>query len=376
MKIATNVNRDAFGGITISNLALFDWLKDNSDTIVGIEIVAKRHILGPVIFRHYAPSFFRHHIINSIDIFNKYPWDSACNLKNKWRVLIDTAKDIMRQEEPDILLINGTYSTPWILAQAARELGIPIVLRYAGVLKKEASHKNFFVRRRFLEYEKWLVGSADAIIFPSVVCQKIVENEIWGHPVEHSQVIPNPVRKQRVGVNKRSGRYTIAAIGRWTPIKNFPAFVKLHKELLGIKWPHKAILVASLGFKNNIVPETIELRDPMSHEDLLKFYRSVDLVAVTSHFETFSNVAAEAVVNGTTVLVSKDVGFSEILIQAGLKRMVIDSFEDSVAVASVVKKLSNKKLSQQETRKVIALLDPQKIHQEILDVLKSVVKKS
>lgn len=58
MKIATNVQRDAFGGITISNLALFDWLQDKDMTIVGIEYVNARHFMGAIIFRHYLPSFF------------------------------------------------------------------------------------------------------------------------------------------------------------------------------------------------------------------------------------------------------------------------------------------------------------------------------
>ena len=83
MKIATNVHRDAFGGITISNLALFDWLEDKEDTIVGIEIITGRHILGPVIFRRYLPSFFSHHIINGIDVLPRHSWEKMGNIKKK-----------------------------------------------------------------------------------------------------------------------------------------------------------------------------------------------------------------------------------------------------------------------------------------------------
>jgi hypothetical protein len=58
MKIATNVHRDAFGGITISNLALFDWLEGGEDTIVGIEYLTNRHATAAVIFQppHYFVS--------------------------------------------------------------------------------------------------------------------------------------------------------------------------------------------------------------------------------------------------------------------------------------------------------------------------------
>ena len=122
------------------------------------------------------------------------------------------------------------------------------------------------------------------------------------------------------------------------------------------------------------LPETVERKDSMSHEDLLKFYRSVDLIVVTSHFETFCNVAAEALVCGTSVLVSKNVGISEVLIKAGLNRMVIDSFDNPAKVAEAVKRISKKRMSEKEVKAIASLLDPQKIHQRIVDMLHKVIK--
>ncbi len=375
MKIATNVHRDAFGGITISNLALFDWLEDREDTIVGIEIIRGRHILGPVIFRHYSPSFFIHHIINGLDILSSCSWEKGGNMRKKWDILIETAKDILRLESPDVLLINGTYNTPWILAQAAKELGIPIVLRYAGVLQKEINHKNFIIKKRLLVYEKWLASNATFIIFPSEICKKIVEKEILGFSVKQSMVIPNPAITTQTDIKKQNGRFTLAAIGRWTPIKNFQAFIALHKELLYQDWPHRAVMVTSHWDEKFGIPETVERKEPMSQDNLFKFYHSINLLVITSNFETFCNVAAEAVVNGTSVLVSKNVGFSEILIKAGLKRMVIDSFDDPVKVAKVVKKIAKIKLTQKEIKKVASLINPQIVHKRILNVLDSVIKR-
>lgn len=375
MKIATNVHRDAFGGITISNLALFDWLENKEDTIVGIEIITGRHILGPVIFRRYLPSFFCHHIINGIDILPHHSWEKMGNIRKKWDILIETTKNILRLEAPDVLLCNGTYNTPWILAQAAKELGIPIVLRYAGVLQKEINHKSFFVRKRLLAYEKWLASTAVSVIFPSEICKKTVEKEILGHTIKQSVIIPNPVVIVKNNIRRHDvGRFKMVAIGRWTPIKNFQAFIALHKELLNEGWSHQAIMVTSHWDEKFGIPETIERKEPMSQDDLLKFYRSINLVVVTSNFETFCNVAAEAVVNGTSVLVSKNVGFSEILIKAGLKRMVIDSFNNPAQVAGVVKRLSKIKLTQKEIKKVASLLSSQIIHERMLSVINNVIK--
>lgn len=376
MKIATNVHRDVFGGITISNLALFDWLQDKDVTIVGIEYINVRHFLGPIIFRHYLPSFFSHHSINGIDIVPRFSWETAWNLRKKWNVLVETTKNVLLQEAPDIVLINGTYFSPWILAQAAHELGIPVVLRYAGVLKKEVSHKNFFVRRRLLSYERWIVSSAVAAIFPSTLCRDVVEKEVLRGHIKQGVVIPNPVAFSKMVPRTRSKkkRYTIAAIGRWSWIKNFQAFIALHRHLIDERCVHRAIMVTSFWDKRFVLPETIERRDSMGQEDLQRLYRSIDLLIVPSHFETFCNVAAEAIMCGASVLVSENVGFAEVLKKVGLGRMVIPSFDDPVVVAAAVKRLMKTRLTQKEHKAVARAIDPQMVHENIIDVLDKVLR--
>ncbi|MDO8598770.1 MAG: glycosyltransferase family 4 protein [bacterium] len=374
MIIATNVQRDAFGGVTISNLALFDWLEGTTDTIVGIEFVTARHILGPVIFRRYAPTFFRHHIVNGIDIIPRYSWERFRNPRKHWHVLVEATKDALRQEHPDVVLINGTYFAPWILGRAAHELGIPIVLRYAGVLQREVAHKNFLIRKRLMRHEQWIASIADAIIFPSTLCREVVEREVLGRVVLNGTVIPNPATVLARYRQKRNERYTVAAVGRWTPVKNFQAFIALHRTLLDRRWPHRAIMVTSYWDEQFGIPETMERREPMSQEDLGRFYRSIDLLVVPSHFETFCNVAAEAIVHGTSVLVSEQVGCAEILRAAGLERMVIPTFDDPERVVTAVKRLAATRLTTKERHAVAALLDSHGVHQRIVQVLKGVLR--
>ncbi len=375
MKIATNVHRDPFGGITISNLALFDWLRDKDDTIVGIEYINARHFLGAIIFRHYLPSFFTHHIINGIDIIPRFSWETTGNIRKKWKPLIEATKDALRHEAPDIVLINGTYFSPWILAQAAHELGIPIVLRYAGVLQKEVSHKSYFIRRRLLAYEQWIVSAAHAVIFPSTLCREVVEKEIVRKPIRQGVVIPNPVGRVGATTRKRSTkkRYTIAAIGRWTHIKNFQSFISAHTELRTKHWPHRAIMITSHWDERFGIPETIERKDSMDQEQLRAFYKSIDLLIVPSHFETFCNVAAEAIIHGCSVLVSENVGFAEVLRKAGLGRMVIASFDDPSVVAAAIRSLAESTLSKKEQDIVAKIVDPQKVHEDIVRVLTDVI---
>lgn len=376
MKIATNVSRDAFGGITTSNLFLFDWLKKRNDKVVGIELISSRHFKGPAIFRNYPPEFFSHHIINGLDIITSMSWEKRGDARKKWGVLIETTKKILKQEKPDVVFINGTYNLPWILAQAAKDLQIPIVLRYAGVLKREAEFKGFFIRKRLLSYEKWIASSAERIIFPSKVCQKVVEKEILKRPIKNCVVITNPMGKAKKSMSDKilvkNQKPVIAAIGRWTPIKNFSTFINLHKELLK-NWDHRALLVTSYWDKNFPFPNTLERIDPMSHDRLLNFYKKIDLLVVTSSFETFCNVASEALINGISVLVSKNVGFSEVLIKAGLDRMVIDSFDDLKKVSKLARSLVFQKPKVVEIKKVAALLDIEINNRLVYNEFKKVV---
>ncbi len=378
MKISTNVHRDAFGGITISNLSLFNWLEADHDSIVGIEYVIQRHVTAPLIYRKYDPSFFAHHILSAVDIIPRYSWlklwGGEGRLRKKWGVLLQYTKDILKKEAVDVVLLNGTYHSPWILAQAARELGIPMVLRYAGVMQKEIAECPYFVRRRMLAYEQWIARAADVVIFPSRLCRDVVEREVLGEPLPHATVIPNPVEPSTWRARRRTGRIKIATVGRWTRIKNFEAFINLHTNLLAARWPHRAMMVTPYRSKSFVAPETIEWRESMSHEALLVFFRSIDLLVVPSHFETFSNVAAEAVLAGTPVLVSANVGFSEILRKAGLGRMVIPDFTDIAKAAAAVRRLSRKPITKKEHQAVATLLGSNHVHQRMVRVLRSVVR--
>lgn len=203
----------------------------------------------------------------------------------------------------------------------------------------------------------------------------MVEKEIIHKPVTRALVIPNPVSYAEATRRRRSKkhRYTIATIGRWTPIKNFQAFLSLHKRLVDERWPHRAIMVTSYWDERFGIPETVERKDPMDQETLKKFYGSIDLLVVPSHFETFCNVAAEALIHGCSVLVSENVGFAEVLHRAGLGRMVITNFDDPDLVAAAVKTLATTKLSKKERDAVARIVDPQKVHENIIRVLERVV---
>lgn len=374
MKIATNVQRDAFGGITISNLALFDWLETGTDRIIGVEFTGERRNRAAVVFRKYDPSFFHHHIVSAFDILRVHPWKNVWNeywLRKRWAPLLEETRNIFREERPDVVLLNGTYFAPWIMAVVAKEMGIPIVLRYAGVLQRESAHYKALELRRLLKYEQFIVNSADTILFPSTLCKTVVESEIVKRKLDHSFVIPNPTTPPDTLRRTTPAVPRIAAIGRWSYIKNFQAFGALHQALLKKHWKHEAFLLTSTGSRiDELIPSTVQRVEPMQKEALSRFYRRINLVVVSSHFETFCNVAAEAVLSGTPVLVSDNVGFAEFLRLVGMEDMVIPSFDDIELAAKCVKQLSKRKISKKEHEAMRILLDPHRVHHLMLEIIR------
>lgn len=373
MKIATNVTREYLGGITRSNVSLLDFLNGKSDVVIGIELNARRYMMGPRIFQHLPPDWFRHHIVNIHDISLRDAIDSSKSIKDLerfYRPVINIVKDILRKEKPDVVFLNGTYYIPWIISIAAHELRIPIVLRYAGVYSKETENSKPHPRKLFNDIEKSFQKRSSHVIFPSRLCKDVVEREVLKKNIKNSSIIPNPVSlhlKQKI-VSGVEGR--IAAVGRWDRIKNFESFFGIHKFLLKTGWRHEAVLVTG-ETRIPRFPKTINRLAPMTHEELIRFYSSQGLIISPSFFETFGNVPMEAVSLGIPVLVSDNMGCAEVLKMAGLEDMVI-SFEDPKNVAERVKLLCGKPVPRKKVNNIRKTLDPKVINAEIMSVIRSV----
>lgn len=377
MRIATNVSRSKMGGITSTNLALFQSIDKKQHQIVGVEIMAARRYIAPTIFKHLPDDFFTHYVISGFDLkgaMNRRA-KTLADAKKIWAPAIRGLKRTLRKEEVDVVLINGTYTYPWLLAVAAHQLKIPIVLRYAGVFSREAKGVKPRLRKLFVNMEKSVAKMADAYIFPSEVCQKVVEKEVLKKPAKNAVIIANPIRRLKQKPKKVStAKNTIAAIGRWDDIKNFPKYFEIHKELLKQGWDHQAYLITAQRAAKK-VPKTIFRVPSMTYDKLWHFYKLVGLVIVPSHFETFNNVAAEAVLAGTPVLVSNQVGFSTFLKKAGLKKMVIDNFDDLDLITKRVMELTGSRIPSDKMKRLENILDTQTIHNKIMRVLKQTVKK-
>ncbi len=372
MKIATNVTRDYLGGITISNVNLLNFLHGKGKGVVGIEMNGRRHMLGATAFWHFSPEWFKHHIINihDLQIINEVKKSKNIKeLEKRYRPTINIVKNILNQEKPDVVLLNGTYYIPWLLSIAAYELKIPIVLRYAGVLSRETSNLKPKFRKIFLQMERSFKKRVKSFIFPSELCKRVVENEVYKEKIfSNSFVIPNPVHLLNKAPATRTVERKIASVGRWDYIKNFKDFFEIHKILKKQKWEHSASFVTGSA-KIKGMPRTINRIAQMTPEEISNFYKSQGLIIVPSLFETFGNVPMEAACLGVPVLVNENMGCAEILKLAGLSKMVMP-FNDLKKVAERAKELCGQHILPKQLNNLRRSLYPKTVNEQLVAVIR------
>ena len=380
MKIAINVTRDNVGGITSSNLNLMNYLYKLDYEFTGLELTSRMYMKGASLFRGFAPEIFDHHIINihHLPLIDSMKHSKTLkDVENIYKEPIKILRNILRNTRPDVVLLSGTYYMPLLISIAAKKENIPIVLWYSGVLSKETEHYPDLLKNLFLSMEKTVVKNATKTIFPSGLCKKTVEQMVLKNKIKNSYVIPNPVASIFTDPNAvdTSIERRIAAVGRYSKIKNFDTYFALHSELQKRKWRHTASFVTNPDADLKKMPKTIELLPSMTTEGLKKFYLSQGLIVCPSTFETFGNVPMEAACLGIPVLVSDKMGCAEILKKAGLANMVI-SFDDIGKIADRAQELCGQSILPRQLNALKRILDNNFISEEIRAVLNDSVKRN
>lgn len=375
MKVAINITREPLGGITSVNLNLLNHLHGSNISFLGMELNAFRKFKSPVAYRHLSPGWFNHQIISICDFSINEVIKNSNSLKDiekRFSSIIKLAREVLKKEKPDVCLINGTYYVPWLLSIAARKEGIPIVLWYAGILKKETTHFKQKERDIFLAMENDIIRNASRIIFPSQICKNAVFNEVSkSKKVQEGTIIPNPISPLFSKEKKRNKptENKIAFIGRNAPIKNIEAFISLHLLLNKKGWKHEATIVNGKEHNTIGIPDDIKIIPMMANEKMKSFYQEQGLIVSPSHFETFGNVPVETACTGIPVLVNKNMGCSEVFYQAGLDDMIAD-FDNLELIAEKVIAFCGKPVNSSKIEHLKTLVSCENVSKMIVKSLK------
>ncbi|HRY52434.1 MAG TPA: glycosyltransferase [Candidatus Portnoybacteria bacterium] len=295
------------------------------------------------------------------------------DLRRAYRDTIEQYKIAIKDEKPDIVLVNGTYYLPWCLYLATKEMGVATVLHYHGSISKETEHWQEKPRKLFKEMEKSFDSKDLSYIFPSELTKQVVENEVFGHAVKKYSILPNAVPlhffEQKVNRCKKN----IGIICRWAKVKNTDFFNKLAKY--NQQQGNRYIINVVTDLKKNALPRQaldglVKFRRPVCSAEMGKFYSKMGIVLSPSVFETYGNVPQEAIASGVPALVSSNMGVAEIFKQVGLAELITD-FASLPNAYEKIKDISGQSVSQEIREKMKELLSPDIIHHQMLNILES-----
>lgn len=374
MKILTNVRTSKVSGISQVLDSFLDFVenrKKNGTRIIGVDVfdgqggrAKTRDGRFSLISSALEVPQINKAIINS---------QNLDDLKKLYRGVIEQYKLAIKEEKPDVILINGTYYLPWCLYLASREIGATAVLHYHGSITKETEHWQEKPRKMFKEMERSFDSGDLFYIFPSALTKQVVEDEVFGHAIKKYSILPNAVPlhffEQKVNRCKKN----IGIICRWTKVKNTDFFSKLAKynQQKGGRYTINVIT----DLKKNSLPRRalggmVKFRRPMDSKELGRFYSGMGLVLSPSVFETYGNVPQEAIASGVPALVSSNMGVAEVFEQLGLAELITD-FTSLPKAYEKIKDISGRSIGQETREKMRELLSPDIIHRRMLNILES-----
>lgn len=254
--------------------------------------------------------------------------------------LISRMRRVITEESADVVLLGGTYYVPWCLLQAARSVGKPVVLCYAGILSKEITHLPEEMQHVLKLMEQDFYDPSIFYIFPSDLTRRTVEG-IFGQKIPEYEVIYNGVPEEFLGFRESPGKqeFHIAFVGRFTSVKNPEFLLELAASLKEMGKQMEIGMVTKADGGNRLVRELrakgVVILPPMDTAALGGFYRRTGVLISPSRFETYGNTPLEAVSSGTPALVSREMGVGEVFRMLGLTDLITD-FSD---VRSVIGKI-------------------------------------
>lgn len=300
---------------------------------------------------------------------------------------IEAVRALIREAAPDLLFLNGFSVFAWMLMEAARLEGLPVVTQHAGIAQVEFEvYKHLYslaARRAVLRMEQEIVEVASKQVFLNAFSRAAYAERVAPVPKAQSVIIPLPYQKRFLAkAPARRGKAkadapVIGCVARWDRIKNHDAFFRLAKEAGRRKlgWTFRAVTkipetAVQKRFKD-AYRKAIEIVPPMPPAELLGFYRSVDLLVLPSHFDVSPTVVMEASLQGKTTAISPTVGWVSEYRANGLGGAIID-FSDETAALDRIRVLLKKEPSARFRRMVRAEHAPARVFAAYLRLFRSI----
>lgn len=161
-----------------------------------------------------------------------------------------------------------------------------------------------------------LVHNADIVTAPSQIMGSFV-NKYWLKS-NKTIVFPNPSQYSIRVYEKRffeKTAFNVSYVNRLQYLKGFDLFYLLSKEFSKMENINFSAFGSyselNVGYTIKEISKTVELKGFVNSDELVDVYRKSQIIIVPSRFESFSNVALEAMGFGCIVIVSDNMGMAE-----------------------------------------------------------------
>lgn len=373
IKILTNITKQKNGGLFNRINAISNLLKKNKDfRIIGVCPYLKLQIRKEIQVHDRHKNIF-------------IPVEKKANIRDIkdgekpdriYKYLIEIFEKEINKEKPDVVLINGTYLTSWALLKAAINTNTPVVVCYAGAFREEVKRYKNVSLKKVKEIEKDFKNPIiKGYVFASIIAKEKIEKEIFKRKILNSYVIYNGITIQGAPNSvKKVGN--VGMVARWDPIKNYNFLFKLAD--VNRNRENKLSLNVISGIKKTWssygkLCKISKVYGPMSYNSLVKFYTTQSCIICPSLFETFGNVALEALYYGTPALVSKNMGVSEVFGKLGLHNLIIE-FNNPEKVYNKIIKLQNFQVPINVRERIEKEYSSEITYQKYLNIIKEVIK--
>ncbi|MEA1929491.1 MAG: glycosyltransferase [Patescibacteria group bacterium] len=306
---------------------------------------------------------------------------------------ISLVKEVLEEQKPDLVFLNGFSVTAWILFEAARQSHLPVAIQHAGIFAREireyADRFSPAGRQICYQMERDTTKYAEVNIFLNRFSRDTLVKLLRVSKIKGEVIVPLPRpdwldrRAPKVLGPRRSleSGLIIGVIARWDRIKNHPAILELAEEIKRTKlpWQIKSITKIPDGSANRLFKDkykrAIKVLPLVNSGGLQKFLGSIDLLIVPSRFDVSPTVVMESVVCDTPALISPQVGWVSEYERAGAGKWIIDFNRPN----QVIKRIET--LFQRQNWPALVKFrqvvrdkhDPEKVYRRYLDLFKQAV---
>jgi len=223
-------------------------------------------------------------------------------------------KELIKKKNYDLIHVSYGLPSCFVAHWLKRKLKIPLVIseHHFGTGGVTSAKENPFIANLLL---KWIYRKATKVVSTGMAQKKFVEDisgrkdvKIINNGVNLKLFHPshyNKKLKKRYGPGK-----LIITVCRLDKRKNIVDLIKA-AEIVIKKYPKTKFLIIGKGeerenlqmlIKRAGLEKNIILMGYVSEEDILKYYATADIFALTSKYEGFGIVYAEAMASGTPVV--------------------------------------------------------------------------